>query len=95
MIRIGFISTLLPSTAFYWSMCQLTPGWMDAGAFISLERSFNIVILLSGLLFCAALIPRLSTLMVQLSISKTEARKVPSEICLATTPWALLQHSGP
>lgn len=64
------------TTAYHWSICQLTPGGMQAGALNSVERVFNICFLLCGLLFCTSLISRLSALMVRLSMAKQHQNKV-------------------
>jgi len=63
------------STAYHWSMSQMTPGSMEVVPTNSAERTFNIMCLFLGLLMSISLISQLSAKMVQHNMSQIEMTK--------------------
>lgn len=60
------------STAFHWSMTQMTPGSMQVAPLNTLERQFNISCLICGLLFFSTLVSSLSAKMMHIKASKAD-----------------------
>mmetsp|Transcript_44056 Transcript_44056/g.101665 ORF Transcript_44056/g.101665 Transcript_44056/m.101665 type:complete len:1073 (-) Transcript_44056:174-3392(-) len=65
------------TTSMHWSMTQMTPGSMAVTPRNSLERIWNIVCLVFGLLFGTSLVGQLSSKMVQFNMSRqVETKKM-------------------
>lgn len=55
-------------TAFHWAIAQITLGANDVDSTNTMERTFNILLLLLGLLFSATLVSSLSATMIDLQV---------------------------
>jgi len=65
-------------SAFHWSVCQMTPGSNQIHALNSVERLFNIVCLLIGMVFFSSLVSSVSAKLNQVRVRReklTELRK--------------------
>lgn len=59
-------------TAMHFSMTQMTPGSMQVFPVNTLERIFNVISLIFGLLFGTSLVSQISTKMIQFSLARQE-----------------------
>lgn len=67
-------------SSFHWSVSQMASGAMDIAPQNSIERAFNIVCLLFGLLFGSSLVSLLSAFIIQLQDLRSEETKVLAQL---------------